>query len=77
MTLPPNVLLSDEFAEFSGKVTALHEKKKEATAEFKKLFEKHKAEMKGLDDEAEKLQTEFNKWVAGQDKPEKGKPAGK
>lgn len=68
MTLPPEVLLSDEFATFSGKVTALHEKKKEATAEFKKLYEKHKADMKGLDQEASKLQNDFNKWVSQQKK---------
>jgi len=33
MNLPANILLSDEFAEFSGKVTALHERKKELNAE--------------------------------------------
>lgn len=70
MTLPPEVLLSDEFATFSGKVTALHEKKKEATTEFKKLYEKHKADMKALDDEASGLQNDFNQWASGS-KPEK------
>jgi hypothetical protein len=66
MNLPANVLLSDEFAEFSGKVTALHEKKKEATNEFKKLYEKHKADMKALDEEAEKLQNGFDQWIKDQ-----------
>lgn len=77
MNMPANILLSDEFASFSGKVTALHEKKKEATAEFKKLYEQHKADMKALDDEAESLQNEFNKWaeagnVPGPPNPPKG-----
>lgn len=59
MNLPANVLLSDEFAEFSGKITALHEKKKELMADFKKLYEKHKAEISGIDAEAQKLQDDF------------------
>jgi hypothetical protein len=66
MTLPPEVLLSDQFAEFSGKVTALHEKKKELVAEFKKAYEKHKADVKAIDDEAAGLQTEFNTWTEDQ-----------
>ena len=68
MTLPPNVLLSDEFAEFSGKITALHERKKEAVADFKKLYEQHKADMKALDEEAQNMQNEFNEWAEGHDK---------
>lgn len=63
MTHLPEVLLSDEFAEFSGKVTALHEKKKELKMEFKRYFEKHKAEVKGIDEEAKKLQDSFNIWA--------------
>jgi hypothetical protein len=63
MTLPPEVLLSDQFAEFSGKVTALHEKKKELVTEFKKAYEKHKADVKAIDDEASELQKNFNAWT--------------
>jgi len=66
MILMPNILLSDEFVEFSSKITSLHDNKKEANAEFKKLFEKHKADMKKLDDEANNLQNDFNKWVSGE-----------
>lgn len=65
MTHPLEVLLSDEFAEFSGKVTALHEKKKELKREFKKYFEDHKAEVKGIDEEAKGLQDGFNAWAGG------------
>jgi Skp family chaperone for outer membrane proteins len=64
VTHAPDVLLSDEFADFSGKVTALHEKKKELKAEFKKLFEKHKANIRAIDEEAESLQNDFNAWAA-------------
>lgn len=69
MTHPPEVLLSDEFAEFSGQVTALHEKKKELKMDFKRYFEKHKAEVKGIDEEAKKLQDGFNLWADQPKKP--------
>ena len=52
-------LLSDDFAEFSGKITALHEKRKEMVSEFKKLYEKHKADIAAIDTEAEKMQNDF------------------
>jgi hypothetical protein len=74
-TLAPEVLLSDKFAEFSGKVTALHEKKKEMIAEFKKLYEQHKADVNAIDEEATGLHAEFNQWVTDQGKvpnPPKG-----
>lgn len=67
MTLTSSILLTEEFAEFSGKVTALHEKKKEAITEFKKLYENHKKFLKTLDEEALKHQFEFNAWVAEKD----------
>ncbi len=69
MTLTPEILLSDQFADFSGKVTALHEKKKELAAEFKKLYEEHKMQVKAIDDEAANLQNMFNEWAANQKKP--------
>lgn len=71
MNLQANVLLSDEFAEFSGKVTALHEKKKELNAEFKKLYEEHKSAVAAIDAEAVALQNTFA--ALGQDAPEKDK----
>lgn len=57
-----DTLLSDKFAEFSGRVTALHERKKELVAEFKKTYEAHKAEIKSIDEEAVNLHTEFSDW---------------
>ena len=59
MNLPANILLSDDFAEFSGKVTALHEKKKEMNANLKKLYEEHKAAIAAIDAEAVALQNTF------------------
>ena len=52
-------LLSDEFSEFSGNITALHEKRKEMVSDFKKLYEKHKSDIAAIDSEAEKIQNEF------------------
>lgn len=70
MNLPTNILLSDDFAEFSGKVTALHEKKKELTAEFKKLYEEHKAAVAAIDAEADALQNTFTGEQEAKPKPE-------
>jgi len=55
-------LLSDEFANFSGKITALHERKKEMQAEFRKLYEQHKAAVKEIDQEAAALLADFEQW---------------
>ena len=70
MNLPANILLSDQFAEFSGKVTALHEKKKEMNANFKKLYEEHKAAIAAIDAEAVALQNTF---TGEQEDPKKDK----
>ena len=68
MTLTPEILLSENFAEFSGKIIALHEKKKELVAEFKKVYEEHKTQVKIIDDDAANLQGMFNDWATGQKK---------
>ena len=74
MNLPTNILLSDDFAEFSGKVTALHEKKKEMNANFKKLYEEHKAAVLAIDAEAVALQNTFTgEQEAFQEKKDKKK----
>ena len=70
MNLSANILLSEQFAEFSGKVTALHEKKKEMNANFKKLYEEHKAAIAAIDAEAVNLQNDF---TGEQDVPKKDK----
>ncbi len=62
-------LLSDKFAEFSGNVTALHERKKELVAEFKKAYEQHKLAVKTIDEEAVALHAEFSEWQKTHEKP--------
>ena len=64
-----DVYLSDEFAEFSGKVTALHERKKELFAEFKKLWDEHKVATKAIDDEALELKNNFESWKVAKLRP--------
>jgi len=59
-------LLSEEFVDFSANVKRLHDQKKEFEAEFKKFYTEHKARVKGIDDEALKLQQEFDNWVVAQ-----------
>jgi hypothetical protein len=53
------LLLSEKFMEFSQKINAIHEKKKQLLVEFKKQYEAHKAEIKLLEEEAASLATEF------------------
>lgn len=72
-----DVYLSDNFAEFSGKVTALHERKKEMFAEFKKLWDEHKAATKAIDDEALDLKNKFEEWKTNQMKPPSKPPQGR
>jgi ribosome recycling factor len=52
-------LLSDRFAEFAGRITALHERKKEMITEFKRLYEEHKVAVKAIDEEAANLHVAF------------------
>jgi len=61
-------LLCQEFADFSVKVTTLHAMKKEKELDFKKLYTQHKSEIKAIDEEAVRLQQEFDNWVASHTK---------
>lgn len=63
-----DMLLSDEFVEFSGKIKELHERKKTKQSEFKALYDKFKAEVQAMDDEAKGLQKDFETWKDGQGK---------
>lgn len=62
-------LLSDKFAEYSGTITALHEKKKELIADMKKLYEAHKAAVKEIDDQAIAVHKSFIEWQTDHDSP--------
>jgi hypothetical protein len=62
-------LLSEEFVDFSANVKRLHDQKKEFEAEFKKFFTEHKARVKAIDEEALKLQQDFDNWVVSKSQP--------
>lgn len=57
-----NWLLSDEFIEFSNKVSELHAEKKKLKAELKEFYEKTTTQIKELDKQAEVLNQEFETW---------------
>ena len=65
----PELLLSDKFVEFSQKISQLHEAKKKASADVKKILEDHKVQMKKIDDEALALSTAFEAWQKDNSKP--------
>ena len=54
------LLLSEKFVEFSGKIAAIREKKNSLLVEFKKLYDAHKAQVKSLEEEAAQLAAEFD-----------------
>ena len=66
-----DVLLTDDFDAFAAKIKAIHEKKKEKTAELKAIYEKHKEEVAALDAEAKKLYDEWQSSVGKTEKAEK------
>lgn len=57
-----DVLLSDEFVEFSTKIADVHSRKKSKQEELKTIYDKFKLEIKALDDEASELVGEFEAW---------------
>ena len=56
------LLLSEEFAEFSGKIGAIFATKKAKTAEFKAVHEAWKTEMARLDQDAKEVQDAWEAW---------------
>lgn len=71
------ILLSKEFVEFSSKITALHEKREEFMAEFKRVHDEFKANLADIDTKAKEAQDEFDAWVKGQSEPSEKKPSQK
>lgn len=53
------LLLSEKFVEFSGKIAAIRDKKNNLVIEFKKLYDAHKLQIKALEEEAAQLAAEF------------------
>jgi hypothetical protein len=59
MSIDPNVLLSEEFLEFAGKIAELQAKKKAKETEFKKVYDAFLEEIKELEEEAVALQAKL------------------
>ncbi len=57
-----DVLLSDQFAEFSETVKRIAEQKKQLKADFKVVYDKFQHDIKELDKEALNAQTDFENW---------------
>jgi iron-sulfur cluster repair protein YtfE (RIC family) len=57
-----NLLLTDEFITFSGKIAQLHAEKKKKKQELKAFYDKIQAELGHLDDQAKAIALEFEDW---------------
>jgi uncharacterized protein (UPF0335 family) len=57
-----DILLSDQFAEFSQTVQRVAQDKKRLKAEFKVIYDKFQADVKALDNEALEAQHQFEAW---------------
>lgn len=60
------LLLSDEFAEFSKAVAAVHEEKKVLEEEFKKHFDNYKAKKKEFEARVAEASSKWEDWKKGQ-----------
>lgn len=67
-----NWLLTDEFVEFSSKISELHLEKKRKKAELKEIYERTTSEIKELDKKANLLNQEFESWKKKQEKSDTG-----
>jgi hypothetical protein len=56
------LLLSDEFVAFSGKIADIHKQKKQCQEEFKKIFDSYKASMSEFEKAAAEAQNEWETW---------------
>lgn len=65
------LLLTDEFVEFSKAIAEVHEEKKVLEAEFKKHFEAYKAAKKSMEDRVSEANAKWEEWKKGQGKKEK------
>lgn len=65
------LLLTDEFVEFSKTIAEAHERKKTLEAEFKKHFEAYKAEKKHIEDAVSEASSKWEDWKKSQNKKEK------
>lgn len=59
---PVEVLLSEQFVEFSTKVQEIAAAKKKLKADFKEVYDKYQTDCKSLDESAMQAQTQFEEW---------------
>lgn len=65
------LLLTDEFVEFSRTIAEIHERKKILEEEFKKHFEAYKAEKKSIEHAVTEASARWEEWKKSQVKKEK------
>lgn len=57
-----DLLLSDEFVEFSAKIAEIHNTKKKMKEDFKKTYEEFQAKLASLDTTAAELTNAWESW---------------
>jgi len=60
-------LMTDEFVAFSKKIAELHEAKKAKTGELKDIYASFQKEIAAIDEEAKKVQEDWETWKATQE----------
>jgi hypothetical protein len=65
------LLLTDEFVEFSKTIAEAHEKKKTLEAEFKQFFDAYKAQKKEIEDRVSTASSQWEEWKKTQSKKDK------
>jgi hypothetical protein len=61
-----DLLLTDEFVEFSKAIAEAHEKKKAVEAEFKQFFDAYKAQKKSIEDRVHEVSANWEEWKKSQ-----------
>jgi len=73
-----DIILSDEFVQYSQLVSTIHTNKKNMKEEFKKLYEKFQSDQAELDRQALEATKKFETWKAAQkDQPVTAAATGK
>lgn len=72
-----DILLTDEFVQFSTKIAEIHKSKKKKKEVFKQLYEQFQQEIHTLDTEAQEVATIWGEWRSKNTKEVKDSPAPK
>jgi len=67
-----DLLLTDEFVNFSKSIAEIHQAKKTRSEEFKKLYDAYKADIKNFDDSAANAQKQWEEFAATKATKKKG-----